>query len=646
MPLQDAPSTLSTSHGGKILREALDSGLLRLVDYELLLAISRLYAIPETAHPHGALALALTSAVLGKGHVCLDLSRLDEIYPQSAVDDPFPPGFRGDIGTSAGRQRIFAGWDPVFSEKHTSPFVLDGMRLQLRRYHDYEVTTARRLVQGALDGWNTPECGTGIDSGQIDTLPLNDAQRIAVRMALERRLLIITGGPGTGKTHTLAQILRLLASAHKETSGRTPCPPRILLAAPTGKASARMYESIRAATAAAEMTVPAAAMPPARTIDSLLGYIPNSPYFRHNAQNPLPADILIVDEVSMLDLAKMAKLLDALPPAARLILLGDQHQLSAVAPGSVFTEICESPIFAPCLARLHESRRFPSGSLIERLATAVNQATTAAEARAALRIAAPVLHTPPPNTADARDNSALCNEIREGYRPLLSATTPAEAFAALDTFRILCATREGGGSVAEMNRLAAHSLAPLGLRPEAGVFHPFRVIMVTRNDPATGLYNGDVGVVLPDSTPPASTTPSAPVIWFPPMAQASDSSAEAPDPSGGDGAPAFRKIPCHLLPDHETAYAITIHKSQGSEFDKVLIHLPPRPVQTLCKELLYTALTRARKTVSIHARKSVFHHAVLHRPVRHSCLSQRFAEAKTACENRTGHPQPQGVPPD
>ena len=613
-----------------------DIGILRDLDTHLVETVARTHGVPKTAGPEGALLLALASHALDNGHVFLSLNK-DDIFSEIAADAERPdhrlPDACVDWLDKALSPGVFPGeWSPVVgAPADNKPFVLDGNRLHVRRMYDYEHSVAEKLLALAR--------GTGDETHSMDNAIgelLQDAdQRKAATMALSRRLTIITGGPGTGKTYTVARILALL-SQEAEASSR---PLRVRLAAPTGKAAARMGESIRQAqNEIGDQFRPSVTVEPACTLERLLVFRSDSPYFRHNADNPLDADVVIVDEASMIDIAKMAKLLDALGPAARLVLLGDMHQLASVQPGSVLAELCESKGLEECVARLTTSRRFPPESPVGHLSQAVNEAQDARAAEAAWETLQRAEHTEsaeapstrvqtfevPAELATRRGvvNTAFARSILAGYCGFLSAQNPEEVFKALDEFRVLCALRRGPFGALRVNTLIEEILSLQKLasdetlkelqpsRPlkRTGEFYDHRVIMITRNDHAIGLFNGDVGVVLPDSDHKGELT-----VFFADDASATDS-----------GKPKFRKVPCRLLPDHETAFAMSIHKSQGSEFERILVLVPDADCPILTKELIYTAITRTKTGVELWCGHDAFVRAACRRVRRFTGLKARI----------------------
>ena len=428
----------------------------------------------------------------------------------------------------------------------STPFVRAESLLYTRRNWRYERTVRDRLCAMIAARAEGPE----------PTLPETDfyralraEQREAVLAMCRERLTLLTGGPGTGKTHTLARAVARMRELEPTL--------RLALAAPTGKAAARMTEALAAA-------LPGASVPRATTLEGLLGSRYDGVTFRHNRENPLPIDWLIIDEASMIGLPMMAKLLDALPEACRLTLVGDVDQLASVERGHVLGDLCHLRGLRLC--RLRQSARFPAGGAIARLAAAVNDG----EVEAALRL----LHAgddlvryrdlrgcDPFHPARWADFAAC---LAQGFQAFARARSPEEALAHLNDFRLLCALRRGPYGLERLNAFVRRSLGPRAPQP----------VMISRNDAALGVANGDIGVVMP----------------------------QAPDrlylPTGG----AARAIRLAFLPSTEPAYASTVHKAQGSEFTDVAILLPPQgDSPLLTREVLYTAITRTRRRVHLYA---------------------------------------------
>jgi exodeoxyribonuclease V alpha subunit len=458
----------------------------------------------------------------------------------------------------------------VGSGEEFTPLVLQDGRLYLRRYWEYEQQLAQSILARA--------------GGKSPKRKPKDQQELAARNAVTRNFSVITGGPGTGKTHTVRAILELLRA---QPGGAE---LQIKLAAPTGKAAARLSDALR--ESGLEAT----------TIHRLLGTIPDSPYFRHDAERPLTADVVIVDEASMVDLALMAKLVEAVPLTSRLVLLGDRNQLASVEAGNVLADICaaaeteDSPLHGS-VVELRRNYRFAETGGIYKTSSAIN----AGDAEAALQALQAGDDEVRWNNLPAPENlaEALRERIVAGYGACLQASGPAAALAALSQFRILCAVRHGPFGVESLNSLAEEVLAEAGLlKPRRG-WYSGQPVMITRNDQHLQLFNGDTGIILPD--PEAGGELRAFFV-----------SAEG----------RLRRFLPSRLPLHETAFALTVHKSQGSEFDRLLLILPEKESPVLTRELLYTAMTRARTAVELRANEEIFRAAVARQTVRTSGLRE------------------------
>ncbi|MDF1556132.1 MAG: exodeoxyribonuclease V subunit alpha, partial [Deferrisomatales bacterium] len=449
-----------------------------------------------------------------------------------------------------------------------------------------------------------------------------DDQRLAALAAAAKPFCVISGGPGTGKTSTVVKVLALLVEQ------RLGDPPRIALAAPTGKAAARLMGSIRAARDALPCSAAVRGAIPAEvsTVHRLLGAIPGSPRFRHNPENPLPHDVVVVDEASMVALPLMARLVDALAPGARLVLVGDHRQLASVEAGAVLGDLCGSgrvrgfsPRFAALVARvtgaplpgpvaeeglpdaivvLQQNYRFGPASGIGAVSRALWD-----DPAAALQLLIAGAH-PDVGWTDAPAPGALpgalAGAVLDGYGPVVGAAGPAEALEAFGRFQLLCALRGGPYGVEGLNRLAEGVLAREGRIEPRGGWYRGRPVLVTRNDYGVGLFNGDVGIAWPDP------------------ARGGELGVFFPAPDG-----ALRSVAPGRVPSHDTAYAMTVHKSQGSEFHRVLLVLPDRDSEVLTRELLYTGLTRARSEVRVWGRREVFARAAARRTVRPSGLGEK-----------------------
>lgn len=451
-----------------------------------------------------------------------------------------------------------------------------------------------------------------------------DWQLAAAFAAMRKRLCIISGGPGTGKTRTVVVLLALLLEQQPAM--------RIALAAPTGKAAARLQEAVKSAkaTLSCKETIKERLPAEASTIHRLLGSIPDSAYFRHDARNPLPFDAVVVDEASMVDLALLAKLVAAIPPSARLILLGDKDQLASVEAGAVLADLCDGggqhrfsdqfieefnlltgqklpsqPVaarasdLADCLVELRKNYRFGEQSSIYRLSRAVNEGNSE-RALEVLRessdsIGAQVSWKPLPAPGALKE--ALKPHVLSRYKDYLKAADPAQALQAFGRFRILCAVRNGPYGVESMNRVVEEILAEAGLIDARALFYGGRPVMVVRNDYNLKLFNGDIGVVRANEVEGLRACfvgPEQTIREFVPL----------------------------RLPEHETAYALTIHKSQGSEFERVLLILPGEDSAVLTRELVYTGLTRASKEVELWSDQGIFATAVRRKISRRSGLRE------------------------
>jgi exodeoxyribonuclease V alpha subunit len=546
--------------------------------------------------------VSLLSQAVGQGHVCLDL---DEVASQlvrfPGRDEPMRLPDAGHLKTEL--QALPALGRPG---EHRLLILDDAGRLYLYRYFRYEALLADGIRHRVASEPAITDESTLAESLYRyfgPDLSGEDRQRQAALTALQRRFSVISGGPGTGKTTTVVRILGLLIEHAESFRQRLP----IAMAAPTGKAAARLASSI----ASLRETLPASdevrhAIPgQVTTIHRLLGTIPGSTRFRHNESNPLPYDTVIVDEASMVDLPLMTSLVTALMPQTRLILIGDRDQLASVEAGAVLGDICraaESPGSAVegCVTVLDRNYRFGDGSGISALSRAVNNG----DDREALRLlddpgnsdTIALNVTPTRETMKKR----LAAPVLEGFRPCLEAQTPEESLRLFDRFRILTALREGPWGATGMNHTAEALLHEAGLLTASTPFYRGRPVLVTENDYIHKLFNGDTGIILPDP-------------------ETGNLRAFFAAPNG-----TIRSIPPEFLPTHETAFAMTIHKSQGSEFERVLMVLPPEDTVLLTRELIYTGITRARQTVTVWSDEAVFSAAVKRRTERRSGLRERL----------------------
>lgn len=614
-------------------RALIEAKTLRPLDEALARTLKRLD--PDT--PDDVLAAAaLASLAVAQGH-----AGFDPASPRQLVDaDITWPGADAWMQQLAASRFVATPASPI-DEAQTAPLVLENGLLYLRRYREYERRLAiqlRRIASAVM-----PESGIEPIAPLFATLFPDahggDHQARAAALALRRALLLVTGGPGTGKTTTIARLL-VLRIAQALQAGTAP--PRIALAAPTGRAAERMAESLRRAVAQmAEHGVAAdflAALPAqASTLHRLLGTIPDSPRFRHHADNPLPFDIVVVDEASMVDLPLMCKLTEAVADGAQLVLLGDPDQLPSVEAGDVLAAILGAAgagdaLSAGDAAALHallgpapslssEARRGGLGR------GALQETNTLHGHRVHLRHGwrqSEALHLAPLAEAvrngDAVEALSLLRggtlsnvHFHEGvddplqarsdllahWRTLATHTDPAQALKQANRLRLLTALREGAQGARGLNARieAALSGRRIGTPP---AWFPGRLLLVTENSYRHGLFNGDVGICLADAD-------GTPLAWFP-----------------GDGSDHVRAFHPAALPAHESAFAMTVHKAQGSEFDEVWLQLPRADSRVLSRELLYTGLTRARSVLHVAGSADVITAALARHAGRVSGLGWRL----------------------
>jgi exodeoxyribonuclease V alpha subunit len=723
-------------------------GWLRALDRAFAAFLAR--EVPDAPAPL-LLAAALASHQLGRGHVCLDLERtLAEpdlalsLPPEGdSLDDPppLPSALLGELSL-ADWQAALAHPLIVGDGAGSTPLVLDGTRLYLRRYWHHERSIQQHIAARLGDAFpcrspGSPgdgvSCGSPAETGGSSAPPSEGAdrrpdqgmnlealsqaltalfppstqldwQKAACALAARSPFAVITGGPGTGKTTTVVKLLALLQTLALGAGQR---PLRIRLAAPTGKAAARLNESIAGQVSSLQLDglatlwepdLSAKGQPPQNTtapwepdlsakgqapqdqeerlrrsiptevttLHRLLGSRPDTRHFRHNARNPLPLDVLVVDEASMVDVEMMAALLDALPPRARLVLLGDKDQLASVEAGSVLGDLCaraegghftqetvdwlavatgqalppemldaEGVPLDQAIAMLRVSHRFDAASGIGRLAGAVNRDAPGREKRTTIREVltqgyADLSHLKLDTDGDRSlerlvvsghtggfpaggegrvvNGKALPPPV--GYRHYLEVMKIAAPEAGVDNdierealddwaravlaahgqFQLLCALRRGPWGVEGLNERIRAALEKEGLIDSGDgrrLWYPGRPVLVTSNDYALGLMNGDIGITLALPQPAASAEGTRPVpalrVAFP----------------AGDGSGQIKWVLPSRLQAVETVFAMTVHKSQGSEFTHTALLLPDVPNPILTRELVYTGITRARHWLSL-----------------------------------------------
>ena len=619
-------------------------GSLRALDHALGQSLRRLDTTADTAATPDAVltAAALASFAVGHGHAAFDPAR-----PQLACEEAIEWPLLSEWLQALGESHWVSTPQPDEIAATDAPLVLERGLLYLRRYREYERRLAQRLARLAAQppACTAPELAAlaPLFTALFPHARDGDLQARAAALSLSQSLLLVSGGPGTGKTTTITRVLLLLV-AQAQHAGRPP--PRIALAAPTGRAAERMAQSLGLATAAlrgidgVDATLIDALPGEARTLHRLLGTIPQSPNFRHDAVQPLPFDVVVVDEASMVDLPLMCKLVEAVADGARLLLLGDRDQLPSVEAGDVLAAIDDAAggdtalpprqvgLLAPLLGgvdaptaqdefaatvpplaghrvRLQRGYRQSEALDLAPLATAFRDGD-ADNALALLRtgkLAGVHFHE------DVLDplSGPLRAPLLAAWQALADTQDPAVALALAARVRLLTAVREGPQGARLLNARIEESLA--------GAHHPVyfhgRLLLITENSYRHDLFNGDIGVCLTESVSDGRVArPGRCVAWF--AGAGTDASLRAFHPSA--------------LPAHEGAFALTVHKAQGSEFEQVWLQLPRHDGRGVSRELLYTALTRARSEVHLCTSEPVLRGALARHAARVSGLAWRLRE--------------------
>jgi len=572
-----------------------------------------------------SLAAALASKHSREGDVCLDLSQL---AGTSLTDS------KGEVELTCPDMR---NWSTELSRSHLvgspgefTPLVFDeqGVRLYLHRFFEYERDLANILL--AMADTQVEDISTASLKEDLDHLfpeqnhSSPDWQKVAAAIASLRKLAVISGGPGTGKTTTVAKILALLLKQHPNWNLR--------LAAPTGKAAAKLQEAVNSVLQHLNWPREYLDKIPknVQTIHRLLGAMPNSNKFRFNRDNKLPVNLLVVDEASMVDMPLMGELLRALPESAHLILLGDKDQLASVEAGAVLGDICgktavnfftpklqdlfpeltgpeiidtnPAPRITDCVVQLEHVYRFSTDSGINQAARAVKSGKGGDLLEYLQDDNYPEIHWL------QISNSSQLRQIVQDYslphaKNILDSGSAENALQELSEFSVLTPLRHGTFGVQGLNTLTEDLLRHHAIISNSGPWYKGRPIMVTRNDHRLGLANGDVGVVWPGEHGLEA------VFGF----LEEDS----------------RRFPLLRLPSLETVFALTVHKSQGTEFQDVLLVLPPQDNPVLTRELVYTAITRARESITIAGTPKVLKQAVDRPTSRTSGLKERLWESTT-----------------
>ena len=638
------------------LNKLYKQGFVRALDYQFARFLAEQLPQEQDENSQQGLVLwlgALLSFQLGAGHSCVNLECLpsplfglsekaNQVEENGLLSEAISlPGTDALIDILRSSPLVCVRTSADDDADSVAPLCLEGSRLYLYRYWHYENGVALHLKRlntvNPLLAAPKGDTKVALYSAMERLFPKNIDNpwpRVAAALALKNRLLLISGGPGTGKTTTVTRTLALLLEQAALENSQL----HIQLAAPTGKAAARLSESIVAAKSQlnVENTLREKIPDQAKTLHRLLGVIPGSLSFRFNQQNRLHLDLLLVDEASMIDLPMMHALLSALPDHARLILLGDKDQLASVEPGSVLGELCAhgnntfsrhtadyiqtfaemqpeidsqlpDSALANSICQLQKSYRFDKDSAIGDIARKVNAGD--------LRVIDAYWRKERNNTgvsiSPLKETELILQGAYQQYANFIQGcqqvNTGVDIIAqlgAFSRFQVLCATRQGELSVAEINQWMEDRLHQKGLinKNDWYIGCP---IMITKNSYSHQLYNGDVGICLTD---PADQYQKR--IYFPPVDPTSD--------------PAPRGFLPSRLPSFDKVYAMTIHKSQGSEFDEVFILYPPQDSPVLTRELLYTGITRAKKTCAIVADKAILKTSIQRKTKRDSGLGERL----------------------
>ena len=627
--------------------------------------------MPSQRSPVGYLLCRLLSFQIRKGHVCLDREDLPplELWPLykdkegkalSKTNIHFPERAQKqeslaniELNLALEEKKLILSQEclawlessPIVTSKPESQhraLVWKKPRLYLYRYYSYERKLRQRLLdfsqasekiaeasklQKILESLYppppTPEAETKKPKKSGDTEI--DGQKLAAILSCTRPFLIISGGPGTGKTSTLSRILELQLKLNPEL--------RIALAAPTGKASMRIQQTLNSLTVQSlsikkEKELRTPILPKVSTLQSLLGQSQNGLRYHYNEKRQLPLDLLIIDEASMLDLSLLARTLSALAPETRLILLGDHHQLASVESGAVMGELCSLPAsLSPTLAEkledlmgsslhsltntktnllrnnmvvLEKNFRFGEKSVISLLSKYVREAKSKdfLQCLKNKKYSEEGLHY----YTKRLDSPEFEKSIIAGFTPCFREAQIERILVKIQDFCVLSPFRDGPEGTQALNHCIAQILAKNKLIPNTGkgklLFYP---ILICQNDYDLGLFNGDLGLLCNEKE-------KSKAYFLRPSSHKEGKESET------------REIPTELLPAYEMAFAMTVHRSQGSEFQHVLLYLPSIEHSLISREILYTAITRARKEISLFASEESLTRALANSTKRNSGL--------------------------
>ena len=575
----------------------------------------------------------LVSKKLSEGHICVHLNEVNK----ELNEDAFYNAFAMLKNQSKLKEEPFVSTEAGVKQ----PFILHNNRLYLQRYFNYEtsiVTRIEEFIKSEAAEFTLRTNDLQFNKEFIQTLFANELegessiateninwQLAAAIVAVLNNFTIITGGPGTGKTTTVAKILAILFTINPVL--------KVALAAPTGKAAVRMAESLQSSASQLPDNIKKnfQSISPG-TIHRLLKFVPDTPYFRHNPSNPVNYDVVIVDESSMIDVALFAKLLGAIGPATKLILLGDKDQLASVEAGSLFGDLCKTQLssnmmttkraefintFIKNAARritgahtaeglnhllsehiieLKRSHRFTSDKGIGKFSKAIikNDLDSLQEY---------IYQNSDEQVVIDKDyHLEIFERFISGYEDYIREPDTRQALRKINKLRVLCAVRDGAQGLYYVNNLIETYLRKKKLIDKNFEFYKNRPVIITRNYYTLGLYNGDVGIVRPDENGILK-------VWF----------------EDSDGA--LKSVLPGYISAAETVFAMTIHKSQGSEYDSVLVVLPNHTnIPILKRELLYTAVTRAKSKVIVQGTEEVILYAANGVVERASGIMERFGE--------------------
>lgn len=587
-----------------LLAEFNTAGVLAPADVHTARLIGDLWAEPDESV---RLAIALAVRALRSGSVCLDITRLAEQAIATLEEVPDALSWPDPADWVAAIQRSPAVATATSGGSTGQPLRLVDTLLYLERWWRTEEVVRHQLQQRSVE--TVPLAPLPRLRRELDALFDDEAlpaaepphQRLAAAMTALNQVTVVAGGPGTGKTTVVAKILALHEALHD-------APPVVALAAPTGKAAARLEEAVRRSVDDLPTPWSSTAVPDAVTLHRLLGVRPGQAHARHNPDNPLPHELVVVDEMSMVSLSQMALLLQALRPHARLVLVGDPDQLTPVDAGAVLADITRAVPPTPdrmlaSLAEVADSERppaLPTGAGVATLSFTwrfqggigrLARAIRAGDADMAVEVlqsrAEDVRLSPSDSNLNPATAAAIRDQVVGAGRAMHAAADAGDArkaLSALEQHRVLCAHRSGPFGVTRWERLVQDWLrAAISGYGSNDELYPGLPIMITENDPVVGLYNGDAGVIV--------RTPAGPRAAF-----------------ARGGVPKLH-TPLELNA-FEPVHAMTVHKSQGSQFRRITLVLPPVESPLLTRELVYTAVTRASEHVEVIGSPEAFAKAV------------------------------------